>query len=327
LVPVDELVELAKRFAVDRTVHVEYYDYQEYQNCRSSNKRNGKKLNELIIYFQKELVNHKSPLNYSGSKNALLPAIIKELPGHIDTFVDVMGGAFNVGANIVATNAVQYNEINPQIFGIVRWLLTDDKQVVISDVESCIARYGLKKGLRGPYDILKRAYNEEKDHIKLFALHMYAFQNMIRFNSSQKFNTPIGVAGYSEDMRNRIQDFCAKTPRIIMTNKDYMDLDWKEYPQDTLFYFDPPYYITNAAYNDGKRGGKGWGIQEETQLLQTLTLIHEDGYKFLLSNVIEHKGRIHDILLKWAEDHQFTIIRAGASGWRYAKQEVLVKNY
>ena len=327
LVPIEELIELARLFAVDHIVHVENFDYREYQNHRSSNKSNGKKLNEIIIYFEKDLSINKSPLNYSGSKDTMLPTIIKELPYHIDTFVDVMGGAFNVGANIVTTNVVQYNEINRQIFDIVSWLLNENKKSVITDVENCINQYALEKGLRENYDVLKQDYNDAENHIKLFVLHMYSFQNMIRFNGNQKFNTPVGVAGYSDDMRNRINNFRIKSSNLIMTNLDYVNIDWTQYPKDTLFYFDPPYYITNAAYNDGKRGGKGWGIQEEVELLQILTRIHELGYKFLLSNVINHNGKSHDILIKWAEEHQFKIIDAGISGWRYSKNEVLIKNY
>lgn len=327
LVPVDELVDLAKLFAVDNQVHVEYYDYREYQNHRSSKKRNGKNLNELIIYFEKDLSYNKSPLNYSGSKDTMLPVIVKELPCQIDTFVDVMGGAFNVGANIVATRAVQYNEINTQIFDIINWLLSENKENVIADVEECIEEFALDKGLREQYDLLKQEYNEDQDPIKLFVLHMYSFQNMIRFNGNQKFNTPIGVAGYSADMRMRISRFKVKSPRVIMTNNDYVNMDFSQYPKDTLFYFDPPYYITNAAYNDGKRGGKGWGIKEEMELLHIISQIHEMGYKFILSNVIYHNGKTHDVLIKWAEEHQFRIIEAGTSGWRYAKNEVLIKNY
>ncbi|PTL04543.1 DNA adenine methylase, partial [Staphylococcus haemolyticus] len=55
---------------------------------------------------------NKSPLNYSGSKDKLLPKIFKHLPKHITDFVDCMGGAFNVGANVTAMNSVVYNEYN-----------------------------------------------------------------------------------------------------------------------------------------------------------------------------------------------------------------------
>ena len=82
LVPLDELVELAKKFAIDGEVFVESQDYREYQNHRSSKKRAGRKLQEAIIYFKKDLTVNKSPLNYSGSKDKLIPALTRELPKH-----------------------------------------------------------------------------------------------------------------------------------------------------------------------------------------------------------------------------------------------------
>ena len=52
LVPLDELCELASHFAIDGKVQINHYDYQEYQNHRSSNKRKWKKfLNEVIYLF------------------------------------------------------------------------------------------------------------------------------------------------------------------------------------------------------------------------------------------------------------------------------------
>lgn len=49
---------------------------------------------------------------------------------------------------------------------------------------------------------------------------------------------------------------------------EHLGMDWTSFPKDSVFYFDPPYYITSAAYNDGKRGGKGWSIKEELELLR-----------------------------------------------------------
>ena len=327
LVPIKELCELASLFAVDGKVKINQYDYREYQNHRSSNKRNGKSLNEVIIYFEKDLSINKSPLNYSGSKDTLVPQILRELPENIGTFVDVMGGAFNVGANVTAKNKVIYNEINPFIFEIVEWLINANKSEIVSKIEEIIAEYRLDKANKESFNRLRENYNENPTVEKLYVLHMYSFQNMIRFNGNHKFNTPIGVAGYSEDIKRRIMNFIPKTQDIQLINLDYTQLDWKDYPKDTVFYFDPPYFITSAAYNDGKRGMKGWGVEEEAELLQILTTINDLGYRFMLSNVLHHKGKTHNLLLKWVAEHKFKIIDVGVSGWRYAKDEVIIKNY
>lgn len=327
LVPIEELLDLARLFAKNHEVKIEYIGYQEYQNHRSSNKRNGKKLNEVLIYFEKDLSINKSPLNYSGSKDTMVSLISKELPKKVSTFVDVMGGAFNVGCNIIATCNVQYNEINPEVYKIVNWLLNTDKTEILEYTENRIREFGLQKRNRDVYNLLRDKYNEERDFRDLFVLHMYSFQNMIRFNSNHAFNTPIGVAAYSNDLKQRIQNFKVKTPNFSLTNQDYITLQWDKYPIDTVFYFDPPYIITSASYNDGKRGGKGWAEKEEDELLEILLKINTLGYKFILSNVIEHHGKKHDKLIEWVEKNHFTMIDAGISGWRYTKKEVLIKNY
>ena len=327
LVHLDELVDLAKLFAKDGKVFVEKFNYQEYQNHRSSNKRNGENLNEVIIYFEKDNEVNKSPLNYSGSKDTLVPKIIKELPCEVENFVDVMGGAFNVGANIVSTKNVYYNEIKTEIYDIIKWILLNNKNKVIKDVEQCIKKYKLDKGAKEAFNKLRDDYNKDNDCVKLFVLHMYSFQNMIRFNNSKQFNTPIGVAGYSEDLKNRIMNFMVKSPKLFMTNLDYINIEWDKFSKKTVFYFDPPYYITSASYNDGKRGGKGWSIKEEKQLLRTLKKLDRQGYKFILSNVIKHKNKEHTLLIDWVNKNKFKMIDAGISGWRYAKNEVIIKNF
>lgn len=327
LVPLEELCALASKFAVNGVVKINEYDYREYQNHRSSNKHNGKKLNEVIIYFEKEMIINKSPINYSGSKDTLIPELQKILPPNIDTFVDVMGGAFNVGANIAATRKVVYNEINPYIYGMMNWILGEDRANIVEQIENRIEEYGLSKANKEAYTRLRDRYNECQTPLDLYILHMYSFQNMIRFNGSHKFNTPIGVAGYSDDIKQRILNFKVKAPEVELINGDYVNLQWDSFPEDTVFYFDPPYFITSAAYNDGKRGMKGWGLNEEIELLSILKQIDTLGYKFILSNVVRHKDKENTLLLQWIEENGFKIIEAGVSGWRYAKNEIIVINY
>lgn len=327
VVPLDEVIELAKLFAKGGIVHVDNVDYQEYQNHRSSNKRNGEKLKEVIIYFEKDLSVIKSPLNYAGSKDRMFYTIQKFFPKHVGTFVDVMGGAFNMGINVVSTNQVVYNDINPYVYQIVEWLLSTNKEIITQDVEKCIHRFGLGKAQNTPYVSLRNCYNStERNSLNLFVLHMYSFQNYIRFNSKQEFNTPIGVAGYSEDLRNRIINFIPRTPNIIMSNCDYRAIDYLTYPEGTLFYFDPPYLITKAAYNDGKRGLDGWSDEHEKSLYRILSMLNSHNYHFILSNVKEHKGKTNVSLIGWARSNNFRIIEMGLSGWRYAKNEIIVTN-
>lgn len=324
LVPIDELCELAKRFALNNEIKLYEFPFREYKNIRSSQK--GNNLKEIIIYFQKNFEVIKSPLNYTGSKYCIFDELNKVMPKHISTFVDAMGGAFNVGANIVADKVI-YNEFLPHTYNIIRILLNEDKQVLIQKVENIIKEFNLQKGDKQAYLNLRNNYNANKDIYKLFVLHMYCFQNQMRFNSKLEFNTPVGNCSYNETLVERILKFIPKTPNFELLNLSYEEIDLKCLDKDTVFYFDPPYFITRATYNDGKRGFVGWDSDEETKLLDFVASLHLKGYKFILSNVIYHNELTNSILADWIKTHEFYIKNIDNIGSKNSRDEVLITNF
>ena len=328
LISLEELVGLAKRFAVNEQVHIETSEYREYATNNLSYKGDKKnKLKEAIIYFRKDRKINKSPLNYSGSKDPIMPMLIKQLPKHIGTFVDAMGGAFNVGANVVSLNKTYYCEYNQYIFEIVKLLVETDSETIIRRTKEIIEKYGLCKKNKEAYLKLRQDYNELKDPMLLFVLQIYAFQNMIRFNNSQKMNTPVGNNEFCEGIEERIKAFRIKSDEYELICQPYSCIEFNEFPMDTLFYFDPPYFITNAEYNDGKRGLEGWNSNNEMELLNFLLSINRAGYKFMLSNVVNHNGKIHHVLLDWIKEHKFNMTIIGKTGIKYPREEVVVTNY
>jgi adenine-specific DNA-methyltransferase len=152
---------------------------------------------------------------------------------------------------------------------------------------------------------------------------MFTFQNQLRFNSSFEFNTPVGNCAYNETLETRIKKFKSKAEKVRLINLDFQNLDYKKFSKDSLFYFDPPYFITNGSYNDGKRGFNGWDADLETKLLKYITQLHYDGHKFMLSNIIYHKGKINHILKEWVETHKFNIHELHSG----VRKEVLITNY
>lgn len=321
---VEELCALAKKFAVNGQIKVYEYPFREYKNIRSSKK--GEHLKEVIIYFEKDLELIKSPLNYTGSKYCVFDEICKVMPKHISTFVDAMGGAFNVGANMV-TERVIFNEFLPHTYKLIDLLLNENKNELIERVERLIAEYGLRKGDKQAYIHLRNSYNADKDIYKLFVLHMYCFQNQMRFNSKLQFNTPVGNCSYNETLKERILKFVPKTSRVELLNLSYEQIDLAGLDRDTVFYFDPPYFITSATYNDGKRGFIGWGAGEEAKLLEYIASLNDRGYKFVLSNVIYHNGAKNCILADWISTHDFRVKNIGIVGSKNSRNEVLITNF
>ncbi len=324
LVSVDELCKLANKFAVNNEIKLYEFPFREYKNIRSSQK--GESLKEIIIYFQKNFEVIKSPLNYTGSKYCIFDEICKVMPKHISTFVDAMGGAFNVGINIVADKVI-YNEFLPHTYNLIQILLNDNKQEIIQKVENIIKEFNLQKGDKQAYLNLRNNYNANKDIYKLFVLHMYCFQNQMRFNSKLEFNTPVGNCSYNETLVERILKFIPKTPNFELLNLSYEEIDLKYFDKDTVFYFDPPYFITSATYNDGKRGFIGWDSDEETKLLDYITSLHLKGYKFVLSNVIYHNELTNNILSDWINTHKFFIKNIDNVGSKNSRDEVLITNF
>lgn len=331
LIPLDEFVELIQKFAIDGDVEVRAIDFREYKNLNASQKGDGKKLQEVLIYFKKDFEIVKSPLNYAGSKDLIMDKITAALPAHISNFVDMTGGAFNVGGNVVGTGRTFYNEKNPVVFEMVQRLLLDEPEALIVQMQAIVEDYGLTKADKDAYLRLRNHYNsvdiDQRDPIELFVLALYSFQHMIRFNKNGGFNVPVGNSGLTDDVIDRLINYRTKIPLGGMTLGSFTDVDMNQFDEDTLFYFDPPYIITSAAYNDGKRLEAEWTERDEYELLNYLERLDNAGRKFLLSNTVIHKGQRNEILLDWVERNGYDMQEVGRGGRRYPRLEVLIKNY
>ena len=95
-------------------------------------------------------------------------------------------------------------------------------------------------------------------------------------------------------------------------------------------YLDPPYLISNATYNEQN----GWTEKDELQLLDLLDELNSRGIRFALSNVIEHKGNVNEILKKWSKKYKINYLDYSYKNSNYQKKdkktksvEVLITNY
>lgn len=269
----------------------------------------------------------KSPLNYTGGKYKLLPELIKRFPQEINTFIDLFGGGFNVGANINAETII-YNDSSEEITRLIKLFYKYNSNEIIQKLEELIRKYGLsdseKNGYEyygcnssnglGPYNKerfikLRTDYNESKTSVArdflLLLLTIYSFNNQIRFNSNGLYNLPVGKRDLNASTRKNIKLFSEKikTKNIVFLSKDFADISHKNFVEP-FYYCDPPYLLGDAAYNENG----GWDKEKEESLLSYLKNLSDNGIKFALSNVLEHKGQTNNLLLKWAIDNKFNII-------------------
>ena len=167
-------------------------------------------------------------------------------------------------------------------------------------------------------------------------LSCYSFNYQFRFNSNHEYNNPFGRnrSQFSESMRNSLIKFVTKlhTSDISFTTKDFVDFEIDDLNAGDFIYCDPPYLITTGSYNDGNRGFKDWGIDEEQQLYDFLDKANEKGIRFAFSNVLEHKGKTNNMLIEWSQKYKIIDINRDYSNSSYntgrgQSREVLIINY
>ena len=145
--------------------------------------------------------------------------------------------------------------------------------------------------------------------LDLFVLIAYSYNHQIRFNNSHKYNNPFGKnrSSFNAKMKKNLLAFLKviKQEHYQFLNLSFESFDFSDLTQQDLVYCDPPYLITTGSYNDGKRGFKGWGESEELDLLNLLDQLDQQGIRFALSNVIEHKGLANHYLKNWLQQREY----------------------
>ncbi|HEU4551780.1 MAG TPA: DNA adenine methylase, partial [Chitinophaga sp.] len=96
--------------------------------------------------------------------------------------------------------------------------------------------------------------------------------------------------------------------------------------KNTFIYLDPPYMLTTGAYNDGKRGFHGWNSETEKRFFDFVDKLNEEGKPFMISYVLEHKGKHNLNLVEWIKKGGYNIIEVDPMLGNNRK-EVLITNY
>lgn len=234
----------------------------------------------------------KSPLNYTGGKFKLLNQILPKFPADIGTFVDMFAGGCNVGLNVRSERTV-FNDNLTYLIDLYRSLQALSEQEIFEHIYGRIRTLGLSKTNKAGYLALRDEYNVSKNPLDLFVLVTHSFNNQIRFNNKHQFNMPFGARDFNTSMEKNLRSFLNRVKGMDCTfsNESFEDFDFSNLTRNDLVYCDPPYLISTATYNDGKRGFKGWGEAEEKRLLDVLDKLNELEIRFALSNVVEHAER------------------------------------
>lgn len=287
-----------------------------------------------------------SPLNYTGNKFKLLNQIMPYLNNQSNKFVDVFAGSGLVGLNSDCQEII-LNDNNNITVELLKYFKENTADNIIETMDKIIKKYqftdtyrngnkfyieekheGLSRYNKDAFNKLKEDYNNTPSIEKLFALTIYGFNHYIRFNANGKYNVPVGKVDYSISLREKTKEYTEafRKKQIKILNYDFRD---KELYKDTeaIYYFDPPYLITDAPYNTK------WSEEDEKELLELLDHLNQRKIKFALSNVLESNGKENKLLKKWCKKYNVFNMDRKYLNSNYRKKnitvakEVLITNY
>lgn len=283
----------------------------------------------------------KSPLNYVGGKYKMLPQIMRFFPRRINNMYDLFAGGCDVCTNIKADH-IFANDINHFVIDIYRAFQDTDIDTLLAAIDGIIQRWELNMTNDLSYRAFRDHYNalpiEQRDPIELYVLMCYSFNYQFRFNNQHEFNNPFGRnrSSFNPTMREHLITFHGKLSSIRFSSVNFRDLDLDFLTRGDFLYADPPYRITTASYNDGRRGFEGWSLEDDLFLFDLLDRLHQQGVKFALSNVTEHKGSKNDVLIQWKKSRHYHEHRINyhynnsnyhAQNTDQVTKEVLITNY
>ena len=135
------------------------------------------------------------------------------MPKNINLFIDLFGGGFNVGINVLAKK-VYYNDLCYQVGYLLETLRNESLENSLNRIDELINTYELSKENREGFLQLRDDYNKEikagfHDMYKFYVLICYAFNNQIRFNSKGEYNMPFGKdrSSFNDALRNKFIEF------------------------------------------------------------------------------------------------------------------------
>lgn len=289
-----------------------------------------------------------SPLNYQGNKSRIVDYLLALLPDDTTSIREIFcGSAILSFASQV--NQIYLNDINPYILDLIRYFHNNEAETIIAQADEVIERYGLTntfyqgraiypefqhEGLsrynKDAYNLLRADYNTDKDIVKLFVLLIYGFNHYLRFNNKDEFNVPVGKVDFVKTLRDKTRAYCnaIRNKQLHITNLDFRcEQLYIGAEQTTLFYFDPPYLITQAPYNIS------WTEQDECDLLNLIDGLNGNGYRFMLSNVSQSNGKRNNLLCDWMQKYNVRHIHRQYLNSSYQKKnlsaadEVVISNF
>lgn len=220
----------------------------------------------------------KPPIKYYGGKSNMMNKIKEHFPPKesYDTYIEPFGGSFSIGLTIEAPNLI-YNDLEKNVYSLYK-VLSDKKKFEVFKYRCDMTPYS--EDLREIYK--KYCLNDELTDIERAFYFFYV--NRTSYNGDGKFSINVSIR---RNMSKSVSDYLSAIDRlpqlhqilskVIITNRDGIELI-KKYNTDNIFmYLDPPYEQstrTSARYSQD---------MDRTTHLKLLDAVQDSKAKILIS--------------------------------------------
>lgn len=237
------------------------------------------------------------------------------------------------------------NDIDDTLRSYYQMFLKYEADEIINHIKQRIAEFNLPQKTtircfsdkeevdkyKKAYHIFRDQYNKNKNVLDLYTLMFFAFSQQFRTNKKGDFNMPFGNNYFSTKNEKNItigHSFFKKN--ISFYKENFIDLiDKINISKDDFVYFDPPYRITTATYNENN----SWNQKDDILLYNVCEKLDKNGINFGLSNVFINKNIENTLLKEFCIKNNLNIytpnnFKYHACGKENIKQqEVFICNY
>ena len=268
----------------------------------------------------------KSPFNYTGGKYKQLNQILPYFPKDTIHFVDLFGGGFNVGLN-VASKMVSYNDTVTPLVDLWKYFYTHDIGDMLDYINATIVEYSLSEDNPLTFKFFRNIYNTSpyRNPLDLYVLICFSYNYQLRFNNNYEYNGGHGTnrSKFNSNLEKRFKSSISRLQEkeVSFTNQHFTK--YKNISHNSFVYCDPPYLLSTASYNDGRRGYGGWNIKEEKQLYNYLTKLNENSILFGLSNIIRKNNITNNYLNDFINKNNLVVheIKSNYNNCSYNKRK------
>lgn len=189
---------------------------------------------------------NRSPLPYVGGKTRMASDIVEVFPEH-QTYVEAFGGSAAVLLEKSRSNIEVYNDLYDDVVNYFR-VLRDDHEALMDYLKKM--PYS-----RSEFEDIKRRWYDEDDKPENSVVRAaeYFYLQTAGVNSIHR-KTGFGASTRNNEARqfhsivSVLNEFSERFWGVTIEHLDWKDVVGKYDSEETLFYFDPPYYEADTSY-------------------------------------------------------------------------------